>query len=97
MPSKWTRRGLLLFAIIIGLILGLLRPAMTQGLLSLLGIVAGLGFFMLSRSTQNKKGKDKAKAENTFERWFILIQMVMYFIIGGALGSMIPYLISLRN
>lgn len=96
MPSKWARRGLVLFAAIVGFLLGLLRPALTQGLLSPIGIVAGLGYFLLSRTTTQEEDT-KSESNERFNRWFLLIQMLLYFIIGGAVGSMIPFLLALRE
>lgn len=95
MPSKWARRGLLLFAATVGLLLGLLRPVLTQGLLSPIGIVAGLGYFLLSRTMTQEDAE--SKSNERFNRWFLLIQMLLYFIIGSAIGSMIPYLSALRE
>lgn len=95
MPSKWIRRLLLVFAAVIGFFFGLARPETTQSMLSVIGIAAGLGYFILSRSTED--GEKDSSSETTFNRWFLVIQMLLYFIIGGAIGSMIPFLMTFRE
>ncbi len=83
MISKSKRRLLQLLGFIIGLLFGLWRPQQVQLMLPVLGISVGIGYFLLSKVTTNKH-KDLSEI-----RWFIPIQMIMYFIIGGAIGSSI--------
>ncbi|MFL2075387.1 hypothetical protein [Marinilactibacillus psychrotolerans] len=83
MISKSKRRLLQLLGFIIGLLFGLWRPQQVQLMLPVLGISVGIGYFLLSKVTINKH-KDLSEI-----RWFIPIQMIMYFIIGGAIGSSI--------
>lgn len=83
MISKSKRRLLQLLGFIIGLLFGLWRPQQVQLMLPVLGISVGIGYFLLSKVTTSKH-KDLSEI-----RWFIPIQMIMYFIIGGAIGSSI--------
>lgn len=89
MKSKWVRRGLWAFALLTGAVLGILRPALTQGMLSPVGIVVGIGFFFLLRpdSEEEEEGDSPKPA-------LVILQMLLYFIIGGALGSMILFFLS---
>lgn len=83
MSTKWKRRLYQLFAFVFGIFFGLWRPQSTQNMLPLLGIIVGIGYFFLSRIT-SEKGRELEDI-----RWFLLIQMLMYFLIGGALSSSI--------
>lgn len=83
MSEKWKRRLYQLFAFIIGLLFGLWRPQAMQNMLSFLGITVGIGYFILLRiTTENDRELEDIS-------WFLLIQMLMYFLIGGALSSSI--------
>ena len=83
MITKIKRLLLQSLGFIIGLAFGLWRPQQVQFMLPVLGISVGIGYFMLSKVTTDKE-------KNLSEiRWFIPIQMIMYFIIGGAIGSSI--------
>lgn len=82
MSAKTKRRLLQLLGFIIGLIFGWYRPMQVQSILPLLGIGVGIGYFILSRSLDNERKLADIP-------WFIPLQMVMYFIIGGALTSSI--------
>lgn len=81
MSSKWKRISLQLLGFVIGTIFGLWRPQQVQSMLPILGITVGIGYFLLSRATM-----EKDKSLNDI-KWFIPIQMIMYFVIGGAIGS----------
>ncbi|WP_208559223.1 hypothetical protein [Marinilactibacillus kalidii] len=50
-------------------------------MLPILGIAVGIGYFLLTRVSTDKK------ADLTEIKWFVPIQMIMYFVIGGAVGS----------
>lgn len=83
MSEKWKRRLYQLFAFITGLLFGLWRPQATQNMLYFLGITVGIGYFILLRiTTENDRELEDIS-------WFLLIQMLMYFLIGGALSSSI--------
>lgn len=82
MSAKTKRRLLQLLGFIIGLIFGWYRPLQVQSMLPLLGIGVGIGYFILSRSLD----KERKLADIP---WLTPLQMVMYFIIGGALTSSI--------
>jgi len=88
--SKKTKRWWLqLFGFLIGLLLGLLRPDQIQQLFPILGIGVGIGYFISSRVTsEEEKHLDDLS-------WFIPLQMIMYFIIGGAISSSIVLAIEL--
>jgi hypothetical protein len=79
MSHKWRRRSYQTFALLIGLLFGLWRPQATQAVLPIIGIIVGIGYFILSR--QEKELEEIS--------WFLLIQMLMYFLIGSALSSTI--------
>lgn len=80
MSTKTKRRLLQLVGFLIGLVFGWYRPLQVQTMLPVLGIGVGIGYFVLSRSLD----KEQALADIP---WFIPLQMVMYFIIGGAITS----------
>lgn len=89
MSKKTKRRWLQLFGFIIGLLFGLLRPDQIQQLFPILGIGVGIGYFISSRvASDNDKHLDDLP-------WFIPLQMIMYFIIGGAISSSIVLAIEL--
>lgn len=81
MSKKLKRRLLQLFGFIIGLIFGSINPTQIQQMFPALGITVGIGYFITSRvaDDKNKSLDDLA--------WFPLLQMIMYFIIGGAVSS----------
>jgi len=87
LSQKWKRRLYQFLTFTIGLIFGYFDPTTTQRLLPLLGIIVGLGYLFLSQSN-----KDFEKSG-----WFLLIQMFMYFLIGGALTSTITLSMQLLN
>lgn len=83
MSKKWKRLLYQLLGFVVGIIFGLLRPESTQPMLPLIGIVVGIGYFFILRITsEQEKELDDVS-------WFILIQMLMYFLIGSALSSSI--------
>lgn len=90
MNSKWKKYGLWLFAFLLGSVGGFLRPDVTQSTLSPLGIIVGLGFLFYSRNNANKKDT------TSIIDWFIILQMLLYFIIGAALSMTIALFIT-RN
>lgn len=93
MTNKFKRYGLLLFATLTGLVVGYFRPEVSQSLLSVVGIIVGIGFFILSKrdeSAQNKKTKSASEID-----WYLLLQMLLYFIVGAAIGVTIFYIIVL--
>lgn len=83
MSKKAKRRGLQFFGFLVGLLFGVIRPDQMQGLFPILGISVGIGYFISSRmaADSDKELDDIA--------WFIPLQMIMYFIIGGAVSSTI--------
>ncbi|MFC6463769.1 hypothetical protein ACFP65_01945 [Marinilactibacillus sp. GCM10026970] len=81
MISKKNRRLLQLLGFVIGISFGLWRPQQVQMMLPLLGITVGIGYFFLSRVSMENK------TDLTEIKWFVPIQMIMYFVIGGAIGS----------
>lgn len=91
MSKKAKRRWLQLFGFIIGLLFGTFRPGQIQSLFPVLGISVGIGYFILSKvaSDDEKELDDVA--------WFIPLQMIMYFIIGGAVSSSIILAIELYS
>lgn len=91
MSKKAKRRWLQLFGCLTGLLFGLLRAQQIQSLFPVLGISVGIGYFILSKtaSDSDKELDDIA--------WFIPVQMVMYFIIGGAISSSIVLAIELYS
>lgn len=91
MNNKWKKYGLCFFAFIVGLAAGYLRPEATQPMLSVVGIIAGLGFLFTSRSSTTDKKESTSRVD-----WFILIQMLMYFIIGAALSMSIALFMSMN-
>lgn len=96
MKNKIGRYSLLLFAALTGLVVGYLRPEVSQSLLSVIGIIVGIGFFILSKrddpatSATNKKKDSVNKMD-----WYLLLQMLLYFIVGAAIGVTIFYMIVL--
>ncbi|MDZ7834767.1 MAG: hypothetical protein U5K84_04900 [Alkalibacterium sp.] len=88
MSQKKKRRILQLIGFITGLFFGYIRPYNMQSMLPILGIGVGIGYFIYSA----KLADEENSSENT--RWFTLIQMIMYFLIGGTLSSSI--LLALR-
>lgn len=81
MTKKTKRRLLQLFGFIIGLIFGSINPTQIQQMFPALGITVGIGYFITSRVADDK---DKSLDDLA---WFPLLQMIMYFIIGGAISS----------
>lgn len=90
MNSKWKKYGLWLFAFLIGSVAGFLRPEVTQSMLSPLGIIVGLGFLFYSRSNANKKDTPSSID------WFIILQMLLYFIVGAALSMTIALFVGIN-
>lgn len=88
MSPKNKRRTLQLIGFLIGLTFGYFRPAHMQNLIPILAIGVGIGYFIFSTKIGND---DQSIDEIT---WFPLIQMIMYFLIGGVLSSSL--LMSLR-
>ncbi|PRY83434.1 hypothetical protein [Alkalibacterium olivapovliticus] len=89
MSKKAKRRWLQLFGFLTGLLFGYFRAQQIQSLFPVLGISVGIGYFLLSK-TASDKDKDLDDIA-----WFIPLQMIMYFIIGGALSSSIVLAIEL--
>lgn len=86
MTSKIKTNLLLSFAAMVGLVIGYLNPAASQALLSALGMMVGIGMFFLFRISNKKAGFDYT------ESWvYLLLRMLLFFIIGAALGGMVPY------
>jgi len=81
LSKKWKRRLYQLLALIIGLTFGYFDPITTQRLLPLLGISVGIGYLLISQSYKDFETSG----------WFLLIQMFMYFLIGGAISSTITF------
>ena len=81
MISKRKRRLLQLLGFLVGIVFGLWRPQQVQLMLPILGITVGIGYFMLGRVATNNQ------TDLTNIKWFVPIQMIMYFVIGGAIGS----------
>jgi len=81
--SKNKRRLLQLLGFVTGVLFGLWRPTQIQTMLPILGITVGIGYFFLSRNTI------ESKKELSDIKCFIPIQMIMYFLIGGVIGSTI--------
>lgn len=93
MSNKIRRYALLLFAALVGLIMGYLRPEVSQSLLSVVGIIVGLGYLILTRREEMSKTTQKKKKEISNQiDWFLLLQMMLYFIVGAALGATIAYI-----
>lgn len=91
MSKKAKRRWLQLFGCLVGLLFGFMRPAQIQQLFPVLGISVGIGYFILSRvASDDEKDFDDIG-------WFIPLQMIMYFIIGGAVSSSIILAIELYS
>lgn len=89
MSQKIKRRWLQLFGFLVGLLFGLVRPDQIQQLFPIFGIGVGIGYFISSRVTsEEEKHLDDLS-------WFIPLQMIMYFIIGGAISSSIVLAIEL--
>lgn len=89
MSKKTKRRWLQLFGFLVGLLFGLLRPDQIQQLFPILGIGVGIGYFISYRViSEEEKHLDDLS-------WFIPLQMIMYFIIGGAISSSIVLAIEL--
>lgn len=86
MTEKMKQRLLLAFATVVGFVIGYLNPATSQALLSGIGWIAGIGMFFLFRRSNKNPSRDYTAS------WaYVLIRMLLFFIIGAALGSMIPY------
>jgi len=87
------RYALLVFAALVGLVMGYLRPEVSQSLLSVVGIIVGLGYLILSRREETNKTiqKKKNSSPNQID-WYLLLQMLLYFIVGAALGATIVYI-----
>lgn len=91
MSKKAKRRWLQLFGCLVGLLFGTFRPVQVQSLFPVLGISVGVAYFILSKvSSDNDKALDDIY-------WFVPVQMVMYFIIGGAVSSSIILAIELYS
>ena len=83
---KMKQRLLLAFATVVGFVIGYLNPETSQALLSGIGWIAGIGMFFLFRRSNKNPTRDYTAS------WaYILIRMLLFFIIGAVLGSMIPY------
>lgn len=93
MTNKIKRYSLLVFAALTGLVVGYIRPEVSQSLLSVVGIIVGIGFFVLSKRDEATQ-KKKTKPTNEID-WFLLLQMLLYFIVGAAIGVTIFYIIVL--
>lgn len=93
MSNKMRRYALLLFAALVGLVMGYLRPEVSQSLLSIVGIIVGLGYLILSRREEMNKSAQKKKSTSPNQiDWYLLLQMLLYFIVGAALGATIVYI-----
>lgn len=91
MKNKWFRWSLQTLAFFFGIALGILRPIATQQMLSFVGIIVGLGYFFFSRRDQTaSENAQKRNQKEPFD-WFLLIQMLLAFIVGGAVGSTLIY------
>ncbi|WP_161878319.1 hypothetical protein [Alkalibacterium sp. MB6] len=89
MPEKRKRRLFQLAGFLIGLAFGWIRPLQMQSMLPILGIGVGVGYFIFSQTaTDNERPISEIS-------WFIPLQMVMYFIIGGAITSSLYLVIEL--
>lgn len=89
MSTKKKRRILQLIGLTFGLIFGYLRPLNMQSLLPFLGVGVGISYFIL---TSTFSDEETAIDDVT---WFPLVQLFMYFLIGGALTSTV--LLTLRT
>ncbi|HEX5350794.1 MAG TPA: hypothetical protein VFW58_04120 [Trichococcus sp.] len=86
MTEKMKQWLLLAFATVFGFVVGYLNPATSQALLSGIGWIAGVGTFFLFRRSNKNPSRDYTAS------WaYQLIRMLLFFIIGAALGSLIPY------
>lgn len=86
MSEKTKKNVLLTFAGAVGLVVGYLNPVASQALLSVLGTMVGISMFFLFRRSNKTAGYDYT------ESWFyLLLRMLLFFIIGAALGGMVPY------
>ncbi|MCI3028071.1 hypothetical protein LMF32_02865 [Desemzia sp. C1] len=93
MSNKMRRYALLVFAALVGLVMGYLRPEVSQSLLSVVGIIVGLGYLILSRREETNKTTQKKKNSSPNQiDWYLLLQMLLYFIVGAALGATIVYI-----
>lgn len=90
MTAKKKRRILQLIGFILGLLYGYFRPSSMQSLLPVLGIGVGISYFLFSSriSDENKSLDDSFM--------FPLVQMFMYFLIGGALTSTVLLALEMR-
>ena len=96
MTSKIKRYSLLLFASLTGLVVGYFRPEVSQPLLSVTGVIVGIGFFILSkRDATGKSAQHKKKESANQMDWYLLLQMLLYFIVGTAIGVTIFYMVVL--
>lgn len=89
MSRKTKRRLLQLVGLLTGLIFGLVRPQQIQQMYPILGIGVGIGYFILIGIAS-----DKERSLDDVS-WFIPVQMLMYFVIGGAVSSTIVLMIEL--
>ena len=89
MSEKKKRRLFQLVGFLIGLAFGWIRPSQMQSMLPILGIGVGVGYFIFSQTVT-----DSERSISDIS-WFIPLQMVMYFIIGGAITSSLYLVIEL--
>lgn len=91
MSPKTKRRILQLFGFIIGLNFGYFRPSHMQSLLPILAIGVGISYFIYT----SKLSDEETSIEDI--PWFPLVQMLMYFLIGGVLSSSILLALEMRQ
>jgi len=91
MTPKTKRRILQFIGFITGLVFGYLRPSHMQNLTPVLAIGVGISYFIYTSIQSNEEGSEKDVA------WFPLVQMVMYFLIGGVLSSSILLAMEMRQ
>ena len=91
MSAKNKRRDLQSIGFLAGLIFGYARPSHMQSLLPILGIGVGISYFLFSsRIADEEKSMDDSLM-------FPLVQMLMYFLIGGALTSTVLLALEMRQ
>src|SRR5690625_5066858 len=73
---------------IIGAIVGYFYPTVVQGYLPILGIGLGLFYFFASNSV-NKNPDKKKVTDFTDYTWYTILQILMGFLVGGAITSTI--------
>lgn len=83
MSESNKRRLYQFFGFTVGAFFGYFRPIHIQRMFPLLGITVGISYFILLKITSDP---DKELSDI---KWFIPVQMVLYFIIGGAISSSI--------